>query len=234
MNDKMKLISHWLDATGVRARGVSPVAVEQALADLLNAISGELDTVDTGALYRYPVPMLSEDGACSLVDELSPTPYDLAPILGGESADTTRKLMLLNQMVDRATGVSGAGWLGIYQSRRNASGGDVLVKLAYRGRPSRAEFPLTAEFARGSTNSTVGLSGRAEVIDDVAAHVGAGGGFYVCDAAVQSEACLPILSAAGDRVLGILDAEAEPKAFFTPERLAVLAAACLMAPSLLP
>lgn len=234
MNDKMKLIAHWLDATGVRGRGVSPVAVEQALADLLNALSGELDTVDTATLYRYPVPMLSEDGACSIVDELSPTPYDLAPILGGESADTTRKLILLNHLVDRATGVSGAGWLGIYQSRRNSAGGDVLVKLAYRGRPSRAEFPLTAEFARGSTNSTVGLSGRAEVIDDVAAHVGAGGGFYVCDAAVQSEACLPILTPAGDRVLGILDAEAEPKAFFTPERLAVLSAACLMAPSLLP
>ena len=46
----------------------------------------------------------------------------------------------------------------------NAAGIPVLVKLAYVGRPSRAEFPLTKEFAEKSTNSTVGLTGRATVI----------------------------------------------------------------------
>jgi len=39
----------------------------------------------------------------------------------------------------------------------------------------------------------VGLTGRATVIDDVSKHVEAGGGFYVCDDAIQSEACVPIL-----------------------------------------
>jgi L-methionine (R)-S-oxide reductase len=201
---------------------------------LLDAVSGAEDEAEDAALYRYPVPMLSEDGSCSIIEELSPTPYDLAAILGGATAENTRKLRLLNRLADRATTVTGSGWLGIYQRRARAPGQEVLVKLAYRGRPSRAEFPLTADFARNSTNSTVGLTGQTKVIHDVAAHVNQGGGFYVCDTAVQSEACLPIFSATGDRVLGILDAEAEPKGFFTPERLAVLSATCLMAPSLLP
>ncbi|MBL8518155.1 MAG: hypothetical protein JNM76_14435 [Betaproteobacteria bacterium] len=234
MNDKMKLIAHWLDASGVRSHGVSASAVEAALTDLLNAVSGAEEELEESTLYRYPVPMLSEDGSCSIIEELFPTPYDLSLILGGVTVDNTRKLRLIHRLVDRATAVTGAGWLGIYQRRTNALGDAVLVKLAYRGRPSRAEFPLTEDFARSSTNSTVGLTGQAKVIDDVSAYLSQGGGFYVCDTAVQSEACLPILSPAGDRVLGILDAEAEPKRFFTAERVAVLAAACLMAPSLLP
>ena len=41
------------------------------------------------------------------------------------------------------------------------------VKLAYVGRPSRAEFPLTRAFAEGSSNSTVGLTGRALYVDDL-------------------------------------------------------------------
>jgi putative methionine-R-sulfoxide reductase with GAF domain len=110
------------------------------------------------------------------------------------------------------------------------------VKLSYVGRPSRAEFPLTREFAARSTNSTVGLTGRAVVIDDVARHVEAGGGFYVCDEGVQSEACLPILAQDGGvaRVAGIVDAEAKPRGFFNGERLAVLAALAIASGAALP
>jgi putative methionine-R-sulfoxide reductase with GAF domain len=109
----------------------------------------------------------------------------------------------------------------------------VLVKLAYVGRPSRAEFPLTREFAERSTNSTVGLTGRATVIEDVSKHVEAGGGFYVCDDGVQSEACVPILG--DDRaVAGIVDAEAKPRGFFGADRLAVVAALALVAAAVLP
>ena len=122
---------------------------------------------------------------------------------------------------------------GIYQRRTNRAGAEVLVKLAYRGRPSRAEFPLNAEFARGSTNSTVALSGQAKLIDDVAAHRAQGGGFYVCDEAVQSELCVPILDADG-KVLGIIDAEASPSAFFNADRQAAVVAMALVAPPLLP
>jgi putative methionine-R-sulfoxide reductase with GAF domain len=101
------------------------------------------------------------------------------------------------------------------------------------GRPSRAEFPLTREFAARSTNSTVGLTGRASVIDDVSKHVEAGGGFYVCDDGVQSEACVPILDDAR-RVIGIIDAEARPRGFFEAHRLAVIAAFAMVAAAVLP
>src|SRR6185369_384768 len=104
------------------------------------------------------------------------------------------------------------------QRRTRPAGDAVLVKVAYVGRPSRAEFPLTREFAARSTNSTVGLTGHATVIDDVSKHVEAGGGFYVCDDGVQSEACVPILDESR-QVIGIVDAEAKPKGFFGAERL---------------
>ncbi len=198
----------------------------QALGDLPARLSDE-------ALYTYQVPMLSEDGSCSLIEELAPTPYDLTTILGGRSEATKRKLLLLNQLVEHGTQLTGTDWLGIYQARSNAAGAPVLVKLAYRGRPSRAEFPLNAEFAKGSTNSTVGLSGHAKVIDDVAAYTAEGGGFYVCDDAVQSEICMPIFDEAGE-ILGIIDAEAAPKGFFNIERQADIVAMALVAPALLP
>ena len=127
----------------------------------------------------------------------------------------------------------GADWLGIYQRRGSVNGVEVLVKLAYRGRPSRAEFPLNAEFARGSSNSSVGLSGKALLIDDIEAYKLAGGGYYVCDDTVQSEACLPIFAVGTNRVVGIIDAEAAPRQFFTGDRLAVLAALSLVAPNCL-
>ncbi|MCA3055434.1 MAG: hypothetical protein ING64_03565, partial [Rhodocyclaceae bacterium] len=71
-------------------------------------------------LYRYPVPMMSEDGACSLIEELAPAPYDLTAILGGRNESTTRKLLLLNQVVEHVTQMCGADWLGIYQARDTA------------------------------------------------------------------------------------------------------------------
>jgi len=128
---------------------------------------------------------------------------------------------------------TGAEWVGVYQKRVNAAGIPVLVKLSYVGRPSRAEFPLTHDFAERSTNSTVGLTGRATVIEDVSKYVEAGGGFYVCDDGVQSEACVPILDEAR-QVVGIVDAEAKPRGFFGAERLAVVAALALVAAAVLP
>jgi putative methionine-R-sulfoxide reductase with GAF domain len=63
--------------------------------------------------------------------------------------------------------------------------------------------------------------------------VESGGGFYVCDGEVQSEACLPLLD--GERnVLGIVDAEAKPRAFYGPVRLATLAALAIVASAVLP
>jgi L-methionine (R)-S-oxide reductase len=79
----------------------------------------------------------------------------------------------------------------------------------------------------------VGLTGRATVIEDVSKHVEAGGGFYVCDEGIQSEACVPILDGARE-VIGIVDVEAKPRGFFGAERLAVIAALALVAPAVMP
>lgn len=221
MSTEHGLIDTWLGAAGLSASDAPVALIQAAVRDLLDSL-GDLDEeFDADALYRYPVPMLSEDGSCSIIEELAPMPYDLSGALGGQSEAATRKLRLLNQLVDRAAVVTGTDWVGIYQRRTRFDGSEALVKLAYRGRPSRAEFPLTLEFAQGSTNSTVGLSGKAKLIQDVEAYTREGGGFYVCDTAVQSEACLPIFSVDG-KVAGILDAEAAPKFYFMPEKLAVL------------
>jgi putative methionine-R-sulfoxide reductase with GAF domain len=207
--------------------------IEKAIHDFIAQLGTPMD-VSNDALYRYEVPLISEDGSCSLIDEMDPKPYDLARILGGENEENTRKLKLLNIMVTRATMVTGADWVGIYQRRINLVGNEVLVKLAYRGRPSRAEFPLNAAFAKGSTNSTVGLSGQAKLIDDVAAYTAEGGGFYVCDDAVQSEICVPIVDPTDGNVIGIIDAEASPKAFFNADRQASVVAMALVVMALLP
>ncbi|MDC2890843.1 hypothetical protein [Psychrosphaera algicola] len=66
--------------------------------------------------------------------------------------------------------------------------------MAYFGEPSRAEFPLTPEFATISNNSFVGLYGEKRTINDVQKYVADGGEYYTCDPKVKSELCWPILS----------------------------------------
>ena len=232
MNAQEKIRSYLFTA-GLDALSAHVPVIEKAIHDFIAQLGTSMN-VSNDALYRYEVPLISEDGSCSLIDEMDPVAYDLSRILGGESEANTRKLKLLNIMVTRATMVTGTDWVGIYQRRLNPVGNTVLVKLAYRGRPSRAEFPLNAEFAKGSTNSAVGLSGQAKLIDDVAAYQAEGGGFYVCDDAVQSEMCVPIFDAADGKVIGIIDAEASPKAFFNADRQAAMVAMALVVMALLP
>jgi len=226
-------IADYLRVAGLESLGPREADIERAVLDLLEAMGEKVGIDDEATLYSYPVPMMTEDGTCSIVDEMAPVPYDLGAILGGRSEQTTRRLSLLERLVERAQETTGSDWIGIYQRRINSAGIPVLVKVSYVGRPSRAEFPLTTEFAQRSTNSTVGLTGRATVIDDVAKHVEAGGGFYVCDDGVQSEACVPILDEAR-QVIGIVDAEAKPKGFFGCDRLGVIAALAIAAAAVLP
>lgn len=226
-------ITDYLRIAGLQTLAAREADVQRAARDLVEALSEKVPIADAGSLYAYPVPMLNEEGTCSVADAMAPVPYDLAAILGGRSEQTTRRLALLERLVERTQETTGCDWVGIYQRRLKADGETVLVKLAYVGRPSRAEFPLTREFASRSTNSTVGLTGRATVIDDVSKHVEAGGGFYVCDEGVQSEACVPLLDDAR-QVVGIVDAEAKPRGFFGAERLAVLAALAVVTPAILP
>lgn len=201
---------------------------QQRLWDIMEGLkSASLPATPTALdrLYRYQVPRLSADGSCSLIDELDPTPYDLAAALGGRSANATLNLMALNALVEEVVRSSAADWVGVYQARA-VSRGRALVKLAYRGLPSRAEFPLTEAFARTSNNSAVGLAGKAVLINDVQAHVVAGGGYYKCDPKVQSEACLPVFTEGGELV-GIVDAEATYPGFFDEARLAQVVALAL-------
>ncbi|HXN15236.1 MAG TPA: GAF domain-containing protein [Usitatibacter sp.] len=232
-NGARERITVYLRSAGLESLVGREADVERAVRDLMEAMSEKVSIDDPASLYTYSVPMLSADGTCSMVDELSPVPYDLTAILGGRTEQTTRRLALLERLVERVQETSGADWVGVYQRRANFHGEPVLVKLAYVGRSSRAEFPLTTEFADKSTNSTVGLTGRATLIDDVSKHVEAGGGFYVCDEGIQSEACVPILDESR-AVIGIVDAEAKPRGFFGAERLVVVAALGLVAAAVLP
>jgi L-methionine (R)-S-oxide reductase len=225
MQTTSQRIQHYLFTSNLDHLISESTQIEAAIHAFVSALGNLPPGFNLDTLYTYKVPMLSEDGTCSLIEELASEPYDIAPTLGGRSEANTRKLLLLNQLVEHATQLTGADWLGIYQVRKN--------KLAYRGRPSRAEFPLNETFAKGSTNSTVGLSGHAKVIDDVAAHTAAGGAFYVCDDEVQSEVCVPLLDEGG-KVLGIIDAEAAPKAFFNNNRMITVVAMGLVVPALLP
>jgi putative methionine-R-sulfoxide reductase with GAF domain len=182
-------------------------------------------------LYRYQVPKLGEGGSCSLIDELDETPYDLRVILGAETADTTAALVNLHALLDSVNNKIGADWLGIYR-KIGVGNNAVLVKLAYQGLESRAEFPLTEAFAEHSNNSRVGLTGWAVLVDDVAQWRAEGGGYYECDPKVKSEVCLPVLGG-DDNVLGIIDAESFQTGHFTPERLVWLAALAVVLPQLL-
>ena len=233
VTDPEARIAHYLRAAGLQSLQGREAAVQRAIHDLMEAMGEKVEIDDPGSLYTFPVPMLTEDGTCSVVDEMAPVPYDLTALLGGRTEQNTRRLALLERLVERVQETTASDWVGIYQRRANAAGEPVLVKVSYVGRPSRAEFPLTQAFAARSTNSTVGLTGRATVIDDVAKHVEAGGGFYVCDDGIQSEACMPILDESR-AVVGIVDVEAKPRGFFGAERLAIVAALAIVANAVLP
>jgi len=179
-------------------------------------------------LLTYPVPELTPDGTCNVGTRLAVKPYDLRSILGVQGDPKAEKATLqqLNQLYGLIAEVQKtvkADWIGVYQVAHKSDGSRVLVKLAYKGKPSRAEFPLTKDFALLSNNTRVGLSGKPIVITSVAAHSGA---YYTCDATVQSEACLPIFDAAGKRVVGIVDAEAFDENHFDTVRFHALETFC--------
>ncbi len=217
---------------------VSEAAVNEARTQLWRALdeakSASVPSTphSLAKLYEFKVPKLSADGSCSLHDELDDKPYDLSVVLGGRTLTATTRLMTLDTVIAQSHRALQADWLGVYQARTVGSG-PALVKLAYRGAPSRAEFPLTAEFAKKSNNARVALSGRATVIHDVAAHVASGGEYYECDPRVQAEACVPVLDEAG-HVVGLVDAEHSVKGWFTRERLGAVVALALELPKLLP
>lgn len=223
-------INLYLEQSGVAAllQG-QETAIEQAVTALKNQLSVAAAPAVT---WSYQVPELGEGGACSLFGQLADEPYDLAATLG-QSEATAAALAQLTAVVQYYQQSNDSDWFGIYQKRQNPQGETVLVKLAYFGAASRAEFPLTTEFAAISNNSTVGLTGKAKVINDVTAYLTAGGEYYTCDPKVLSEACLPLFNAKGE-LAGIIDAEAFQRQAYHTAALVRLVAVCLVLPGLLP
>ncbi|MGB9963461.1 GAF domain-containing protein [Halobacterium hubeiense] len=184
----------------------------------------DADTVED--CYVYPVPERGPDGACGV--GLADDPYNLAPICGLEydrerlrDHPNTARLVALDETVRRLAEETNPDWLGVYRRATNPDGEEVLVKEAYVGEPSRAEFPLTESFAERSNNARVGLTGEAVLVEDVE---GYDGPYYECDDSVRSEFCCPIL--ADGEVVGIVDAEAHEPNFFTAERVLAVAGTC--------
>lgn len=181
--------------------------------------------------YRFKVPRLAPDGSCSLPGELEKEPYDLGATLGGRTPQLTATFLTIDSFLEHVMKKSGAAWLGVYQARTTAKG-PTLVKLSYKGGPSRAEFPLTIDFAKKSTNVAVALSGAATLISDVKAHLAAGGAYYQCDPKTQSELCLPVFDQGG--VIAVVDAEHPQAGHFDAARQAMLVALALELPAVLP
>jgi|GEM_PF-689950 len=224
-------------AAGGEITAVPPELISSYLKELSefakNIQTDHLSSEEVESLLRYRVPALMPDG-CSRIDgSLAEEPYDLRLTLAipknGSAAqhDETKRVFFLDRLVDKVTLDTAVNWLGFYESRKLPTG-EALVKLVYRGIASRAEFPLTKEFARKSNNSTVGLTGKAVLINDIEKYLWKQGGpYYQCDSKVLSEACLPIFDASGTTVIGIIDAESFERNKYSATELAKLIATAI-------
>lgn len=180
-------------------------------------------------LFFYDTPKLGPGGSCSISKEKEDLPYNLALTLGldlefsklRESTEAIR-IWKLYQVVQKVMKEIKPDWFGIYRKIKKKNGEEVLVKEAYSGNFSRAEFPLTGDFAKQSNNSTVGLTGKVRHFSDLTSY---NGPYYECDNQVQSEYCGPILDKNG-KVIGIVDAESFKKNFFTSENILQLTKVC--------
>lgn len=181
----------------------------------------------------YLVPLLGEGGSCSLFGELSDEPFQLDKVL---TAEEQKHLWFCQSIVDWVQSNTQIDWFGIYLKRGHGDNA-VLTKLAYYGEPSRAEFPLTQEFASISNNSFVGLNGQRRTINDVASYVAEGGEYYTCDPKVKSELCWPILSpnkftnrdketSCRSPIVGIIDAESFKANSFDDDTLIIFEVIC--------
>lgn len=200
------------------------------LTSLRQALIDNPTTEDVERMLQYRVPAMTPDGCTRLDGSLDPTPYNLGRTLGIErqtalDSEAFKRLYVIDWLVALVSEDLGINWLGVYQARNLSAKSRALVKLAYRGIESRAEFPLTEEFAKQSNNSAVGLTGRSIVINDIEKYLSAQGGpYYQCDMLVHSEACLPIFAKDFSSVIGIVDAESYDRNKFSRTIMTQLAA----------
>ena len=239
LQDQSSLITGYLQQSGLIQNYADLVTdIEPLVAKHQAALSQFLlEHTVTNLRWQYQIPELGEGGACSIFAQLQPEPYDLIKTLSADSArctiHSTTALTNLQAITNYYQQHTNLDWFGIYQSRVNQQSEAVLVKLAYYGAESRPEFPLTVEFAEYSNNSTVGLSGVAKVINNVADYVAGGGEYYTCDPKVSAEACLPLFDQSG-KIVGIIDAEDFNNNVFTADAIALLVAICITVPQYLP
>ncbi|NOU50695.1 histidine kinase [Pseudoalteromonas sp. JBTF-M23] len=220
------MVSFYLSRAGLT---VDPQKIELALGKLEEFLDDEHNA--TEAVWSYLIPELGEGGACSLFGHLQDEPFELRAFLKANEASGVA-LSRLQSIVDFVRRVTNVDWFGIYQTRQTAEDKQ-LLKLAYCGAPSRPLFPINEQFAATSNNVQVVMSGEARVINDVQEYVASGGEYYTCDPKVQSESCLPLFDSVGN-CIGIIDAEAFSKDFFTANVLALLIAVCIKIPQYLP
>jgi len=172
-------------------------------------------------LFFYDQPVLGPDGTCSL-HKKAEKPFNLGEIYGLKDLENeselkqnfhTKRLYLLQQVVKLLQKDTSPDWLGIYRKIQH-EGNHVLLKEAYLGEFSRPIFPLTESFQQISTNSLVGATGKARILQDTD---NSEGPYYQCSNKVKSEFCAPILNKSG-QILGIIDAESWQKNYFTPKK----------------
>lgn len=199
------------------------------ITDIYTQGPSSLSEEEIKGLYTYNVPLLSPDGGCALNKELADEPYDLAETLHVDrhsatigSHPETKRLWRLQQVIDHIYAQTGVDWIGIYRRIQKNDGSVVLAKEAYRGEYSRAEFPLTEEFAKTSNNATVGLTGKAITVQSVDEYDGP---YYQCDGKVQSEYCAPIFNPE-NQITGIIDAESFHKGYFNEGILSAITETC--------
>jgi len=111
----------------VAALQLPPSAVDAALTA---AVEPPATPEALAALYRYRVPVTTDDGACAASKELAPEPFDLGRELFGTSdwaaeaaahptTATLQRLTLLVQELAKRTQVD---WLGVYRLRQRPDG----------------------------------------------------------------------------------------------------------------
>ena len=160
-------------------------------------------------IVSYQVPIICDDGECISAADFGLFHYE--PYLPyGLNEESTALLLQLDQWMETLHHLEGVDWCGVYLAippqEENELDHPALLKLVYRGAMSRALFPLTEEFAKGSNNSTVALSGKTIIVNSVGQYVEEGGSYYVCDKRVCSEYCAPFFGENG-KVIGIIDIE---------------------------
>ena len=174
---------------------------------LISIEEASLNEEEKQKLYVYKIPKVSEDGTCTLPDELQDEPYDVRKKFENDS-----EMIFTKKIVELLKEQTASEWAGIYKKI-----GNDLIKLYYLGTASRPEFPLSDEFAKISNNSKVGMTGKAIIVNDVEEHVKQGKSYYSCDNKVKSELCLPILK--DGKIWGIIDMEAFNKKHFSDQRI---------------